>query len=95
MDSVAESGRKERSPRGSTRFNLSVKNERLSWDGTAKPVSRDQILSRERRRGKLFSWLIYTLLNVLTLNSILFSIVTKIQRVLGLRGIFRERSDLA
>ena len=35
-----------------TRFSLSVENERLTWDGTAEPVSRDQIFRRERGQGK-------------------------------------------
>ena len=38
-------------PRVSTRFSLSVENEQTGADGTAKPVSRDQILRREREQG--------------------------------------------
>ena len=42
MDTVAESGREERSARVSTRFSLGMDNERgLTWGGTAEPVSRD------------------------------------------------------
>ena len=38
-----------------TRFSLSMKNEqsRLTRDGTAKPVSRDQIFRRERGQGNI------------------------------------------
>ena len=44
----------------STRVSLSMEISRLTRDGTAEPVSRDQILRRERGQGKysfsLFSW---------------------------------------
>ena len=36
----------------STRFSLSVEMSRLTRDGTAEPVSRDQILRRVRGQGK-------------------------------------------
>ena len=42
-------------PRVSTRFSLSVENERLMQDGTAKPVSRDQILRREQGEENIHS----------------------------------------
>ena len=37
----------------STRFNLSMEMSRLTRDGTAEPVSRDQILRRERGQGNI------------------------------------------
>ena len=37
----------------STRFSLSMEMSRLTRDGTAEPISRDQILRRERGQGKL------------------------------------------
>ena len=40
-------------PRVSTRFSLSVEMRRLTRDGTAEPVSRDQILRREGRHGNI------------------------------------------
>ena len=36
-----------------TRFSLSIKMSRLTRDGTAEPVSRDQILRRERGQGNI------------------------------------------
>ena len=39
--------------KGSTRFSLSKDVSRLARDGTAAPVSRDQILRRERGQGNL------------------------------------------
>ena len=48
MDAAAEL---ERNP-VSTRFSLSVEMSRLTRDGTAEPVSRDQIIRRERGQGK-------------------------------------------
>ena len=48
MDAVAEIGRNS----VSTRFSLSMEMSRLTRDGTAEPVSRDQILRRERGQGK-------------------------------------------
>ena len=42
MDTAAEIGRIP------TRFSLSTEMSRLTRDGTAEPVSRDQILRRER-----------------------------------------------
>ena len=44
MDAGAELGRNP----VSTRFRLSMEISRLTWDGTAEPGSRDQILRRER-----------------------------------------------
>ena len=38
-------------PYVSTRFSLSMEMSRLTRDGTAKPISRDQILRRERGQG--------------------------------------------
>ena len=46
MDAAAELGRNP------VRFSLSMEISRLAWDGTAEPVSRDQILRRERGQGK-------------------------------------------
>ena len=40
MDAAAESGKNP------TRFSLNVENEQAERDGTAEPVSRDQILRR-------------------------------------------------
>ena len=37
-----------------TRFGLGVENEKLTRDGTAKPVPRDQIHIRERGKKKIF-----------------------------------------
>ena len=36
-----------------TRFSLSMEMDRLTQDGTAEPVSRDQILRRERGQGNI------------------------------------------
>ena len=49
-DDVAEIGR---NPVRSTRFSLSVEMSRLTRDGTAEPVSRDQILRREQGQGNI------------------------------------------
>ena len=46
MDAAAELGRNP--VKVSTRFSLSMEMSRLTRDGTAEPVSRDQILRRER-----------------------------------------------
>ena len=48
MDAVAEIGRNPVS-----RFSLSVKITRLTRDGSAEPVSRDQILRCERVQGNI------------------------------------------
>ena len=40
-------------PQVSTRFSLSMEMSRLTRDGTAEPVSRDQILRRERGQGNI------------------------------------------
>ena len=47
MDAVAELGRNL----VGTRFSLSIEMSRLTRDGTAEPVSRDQILRRECGQG--------------------------------------------
>ena len=49
MDADAELGRNPVSKR--TRFSLSMEMSRLTREGTAEPVSRDQILRRERKQG--------------------------------------------
>ena len=49
MDAAAESGKNP----ASTRFSLSVEMSRLTRDGTAEPVSRDQLLRRERGQGNI------------------------------------------
>ena len=40
-------------PQVSTRFSLSMEMSRLARDGTAEPVSRDQILRHERGQGNI------------------------------------------
>ena len=50
MDAAAD-GRNPVSKR--TRLNLSVEMSRLTRDGAAEPVSRDQIIWRERRQGNI------------------------------------------
>ena len=40
-------------PYVSTRFSLSMIITRLTWNGTAEPVSQDQILRRERGQGNI------------------------------------------
>ena len=45
MDAAAELGR---NPVSKPRFSLSMERSRLTRDGTAEPVSRDQILRHER-----------------------------------------------
>ena len=49
MDAAAELGRNP----VSTRFSLSREMSRLTRDGTAEPVSRDQILRHERGQGNI------------------------------------------
>ena len=49
MNAAAELGRKSR--KQSTRFSLSMVMSKLMRDGTAEPVPRDQILSREHGQG--------------------------------------------
>ena len=49
MDAAAELGRNPLS----TRFRLSMEMSRLKRDGTAEPVSRDQILRHERGHGNI------------------------------------------
>ena len=48
MDAAAELGKKV-----STRFSLSMEMSRLTQDGTAEPVSRDQILRHARGQGNI------------------------------------------
>ena len=50
MGTAAELGR---NPVSKTRFSLSMEMSRLTRDGTAEPVSRDQILRRKRGQGKI------------------------------------------
>ena len=50
MDAAAELGR---NPVSKNRFSLSMEMSRLTRDGTAEPVSRDQILRRERGQGNI------------------------------------------
>ena len=49
MDAAAELGRNP----VNTRFSLSMEMSRLTRDGTAEPVSRDQILRHERGQGNI------------------------------------------
>ena len=49
MDAAAELGRNPLS----TRFSLSMEISKLTRDGTAKPVLRDQIFRRERGQGNI------------------------------------------
>ncbi|CAN0285310.1 unnamed protein product [Ascophyllum nodosum] len=51
MDTVVESGRKEKSPSASTSFSLGVTNGGLKQYGRAEPLSRDQTLRRKREQG--------------------------------------------
>ena len=50
MDAAAELGR---NPVSKTRFSLSMEMSRLMRDGTAEPVSRDQILRHARGQGNI------------------------------------------
>ena len=50
MDAAAELGKNP--VKVSTRFSLSIEMRRLTRDGTAEPVLRDQIPRRERGQGK-------------------------------------------
>ena len=52
MDAVAELGR---NPVSKHQISLSMEMSRLTRDGTAEPISRDQTLRRERGREILFS----------------------------------------
>ena len=54
MEAAVESGRNLVSKHQPIRFSLSVRVSGLTWDGTAEPVSRDQILRRERRQGNIY-----------------------------------------
>ena len=47
MDAAAELGR-------NPRFSLSMEMSRLTRDGTAEPVSRDQFLRHARRQGNIY-----------------------------------------
>ena len=62
---IAECGREEWNPEVSTRFALGVENEQAGAgrDGTAEPVSRAQIIMRERRQGQRFESLLIPLVN--------------------------------
>ena len=51
MDAAA--GIRRSSASKSTRFSLSAEMSRLTRDGTAEPVSRDQILRHEREQGNI------------------------------------------
>ena len=51
MDAAAETGRNPLSKH--TRFSMSMKMSRLTRNGTAGPVSRDQILRREEGQGNI------------------------------------------
>ena len=50
MDAAAEVWK---NPEVSTRFSLSMEMSRLTRDGTAEPVSRDQILRHARGQGNI------------------------------------------
>ena len=78
MDAAAELGRNP----VSTRFSLSMEMSRLTRDGRAEPVSRDQTLRHARRQGNIifpvqlttsridnFTRLIHTLLYVMTIHT--------------------------
>ena len=78
MDAAAELGRNPVSKHQIQSKEMS----RLTWDGTAEPVSRDQILKRERGREKIIfpvqltmrrignlTRLIHTLLYVMTIHT--------------------------
>ena len=52
MDAAAERGRNPVRKK-STEFSLSMEMSRLTRDGTAEPVSRDQIPRRERGQGNI------------------------------------------
>ena len=52
MDAAAELGR---NPVSKHRFSLSIETSRLTRDGTAEPVSHEQILRREQRgQGNIY-----------------------------------------
>ena len=53
MDAAAELRKNPISKHQPIRFSPSVKMSRLARDGTAEPVSRDQILRRERGQGNI------------------------------------------
>ena len=71
----------------STRFSLSMEMSRLTRDGTAEPVSRDQILRHAREQGDILSpvqlatsridnltRLIHTLLYVMTIHTYIHTV---------------------
>ena len=79
MDAAAEL---RRNPVSKTRFSLSMEMSRLTRDGTAEPVSRDQILRHARGQGDIIfpvqlimnrignlARLIHTLLCVMTIHT--------------------------
>ena len=51
MDAAAEIGR---NPVSEHQISLSIEMSRLPRDGTAEPVSRDQVLRRERGKGNIY-----------------------------------------
>ena len=51
MDAATEIGKNP--VKVSTRFSLSIEMSRLTRDGTAQPVSRDQLRRREREQGNV------------------------------------------
>ena len=78
MDAAAELGRNP----VITRFSLSMEMSRLTRDGTAEPISRDQILRHVQGQGNIIfpvqlttsrignlTWLIHTLLYVRTTHT--------------------------
>ena len=78
MDAAAELGRNP----VSTRFSLSMEMSRLTRDGAAEPISRDQILRHARGQGNIIfpvqlttsrignlTWLIHTLLYAMTIHT--------------------------
>ena len=46
-------GKREESRKQASESSLSMEMSRLVWDGTTEPVSRDQILRRERGKGNI------------------------------------------
>ena len=83
MDAAAELGRNP----VSTRFSLSMEMSRLTREGTAEPVSRDQILRHARGQGNIIfpvqlttsrignlTRLIHTLLYVMTIHTYIHSL---------------------
>ena len=82
MDAAAELGMNPVVSSNSTRFSLSMEMSRLTRDGTAEPVSQDQILRHARGQGNIIfsvqlttsrignlTRLIHTLLYVMTIHT--------------------------